>query len=325
MNVVFLLLALGLVTAGAEALVRGASRLALAVGLSPLVVGLTVVGFGTSAPEMGASVVATLRGESTVSVGNVIGSNIFNIGVVLGASALLRPIRVRLQELRRELLIAIAVAFVPLAALLSGGVLGVWQGVVLVTALVGYVTGALFRGRRATREARDLAAAELASAVVAPPATRRGADLIASGLLVLVGLVALVVGSRWFVDLALDLAQRAGVPELVIGLTIVAAGTSLPELVTSLVAAARGSADIAVGNVIGSNIFNLLGILGVSAMIGPQQVGQETLFWHAPVMLASTLALLPLVRTGSVISRREGGALLACYAVYIALVLVLGG
>jgi cation:H+ antiporter len=245
--------------------------------------------------------------------------------MVLGASALLRPIRVRLQELRRELLIAIAAAFVPLAALLSGGVLGVWQGVVLVSALVAYVTGALVRGRRATREARDLAAVELASAMVARPVKRRGAELIVSGLLVLGGLVVLVVGSRWFVDLALAFAQRAGVSELVIGLTIVAAGTSLPELVTSLVAAARGSADIAVGNVIGSNIFNLLGILGVSAMIGPQQVGQDTLVWHAPVMLVGTLALLPLVRTGNVISRREGGALLACYAVYIALVLVLGG
>lgn len=322
MQVLILLLSLGAISAGAELLVRGATVLALRMGISSLFVGLTVVGFGTSSPELGASLFATLEGSNEVSVGNVVGSNAFNIGVILGATALLRPIRVRLSVLRRDLLVAVVAATVPLAAIALGGELPRWLGSAMVAALAVYIVSAYRAGRRASGE-EALAAEGVRSTFQVGEVSGRLALL--NALLMAVGLALLFLGSRGFVRSAITLAGAVGVPELVIGLTVVSAGTSLPELVTSIVAARRGNPDIAVGNVIGSNIFNVLGILGVCAVVSPQTVPAQVLSVDVPVMLLATLALLPIVRSGGTISRREGSLLLTGYAVYLAAMFLRGG
>jgi cation:H+ antiporter len=326
MTVVTLVLSLAVVTFSAEILVRGASVLALRAGVTPLFVGLTVVGFGTSMPELGASLAATARGATDVSVGNVVGSNIFNICVVLGVSALFRPIRVRLAAIRRDLAVALAAATVPWLSVLSGATLPRWFGLLMLGALLGYVGFAYRAGRRAASEERQIAAAGLQSTLDVPQGERRLRDRVATNvLLVIAGLGLLVVGSRVFVDAALDIARSFGVSELAIGLTIVAVGTSLPELVTSLVAAARGNPDIAVGNIVGSNIFNVLGILGVSAVVLPQTMSPWILSIDTPVMLTATAALLPIVRSGGRISRAEGAALVVGYVAYVGYALARGG
>ncbi|MGD9546361.1 MAG: calcium/sodium antiporter [Candidatus Krumholzibacteriia bacterium] len=318
MDVLWLIVGLALVTLGAEWLVRGASTIALRAGLSPLFVGLTVVGFGTSSPELGASLTATLKGIDGVSVGNVIGSNIFNMGVILGLTALAHPIAVSLTAVRRDLLVAAAAALIPLAAMAFGGRIPSGMGAVMLVALAAYLWLA-YRTARVAPAAEEIAAgAQLDQA--RPALARRSALpswLWRSLLLVAGGLAMLVFGSRTFVTGAVAIATRLGVSELVIGLTIVSAGTSLPELVTSLVAALRRSPDLAVGNVIGSNIFNLLGILGTCAVVRPQEVEPAVLWLHTPVMLGFSLLLLPLIRSGAVISRREGALLLAGYGVYL--------
>jgi cation:H+ antiporter len=318
MDLLVLVLSLALVSVGAEFLVRGAVAAALRAGVSPLFVGLTVVGFGTSTPELGASLTATLRGSSDVSVGNVVGSNIFNIGVILGFAALLHPIRVHLPAVRRDLAVAIAAAAVPWSAWVLGGAVPRWLGLCLAGSLGVYLVFAFRAGRRAHREGQDLAPAQIESALdLAPKKAARRDSLAVSVLLILAGLGLLVVGSRFFVGSAISIARAIGVSELVIGLTVVSAGTSLPELVTSLVAARRGNPDIAVGNIIGSNIFNALGILGICASVRAQAVSPQVLFLDTPVMLAATLALLPIMRSGGVISRAEGGLLVAGYAIYL--------
>ena len=325
MQVLILVLALAAITAGAELLVRGATLLALRMGLSSLFVGLTIVGFGTSSPELGASLFATLEGSNEVSIGNVVGSNVFNIGVILGATALLRPIRVRLAAVRRDLLVALAAAALPWAALVWGGELPRAFGAAMVAALAVYLGMAYRTARRAGPE-EALAEQELRSTFHIDPAPRRLADTVGfNALLVGIGLALLFVGSRGFVLSAIALAAAMGVSELVIGLTIVSAGTSLPELVTSVVAARRGNPDLAIGNVIGSNIFNLLGILGVCAVVSPQVVPPQMLWLDLPVMFAATLALLPILRSSGAISRGEGGFLLAGYGVYLGAMFIRGG
>jgi cation:H+ antiporter len=320
-----LALSLLAVTAGAEALVRGASFLALRMGISPLFVGLTVVGFGTSSPEMGASVAATLRGAVDVSVGNVVGSNIFNIAVILGMTALIRPIRIRLAEIRTDLAVALAAAAVPWLALAAGGVIPRLLGGSLVAALFAYLVVAYRGARRAAPAEKALARDEVESALGLPGRGPSFASIAGHSGLAVLGLVLLFAGSRAFVDSALVLGRTHGVPELVLGLTVVAAGTSLPELVTSLVATLRGNTDLAVGNIIGSNIFNSFGILGVCALVKPQTVSPWVLTVHAPVMMLATLALLPILRRDGCITRWEGGVLLAGYAAYLGALLLRGG
>lgn len=309
-----LLGALALLTLGAELLVRAAASLALRLRVSPLFIGLTVVAFGTSAPELAASVAAALRGSDDIAVGNVVGSNIFNIAAILGVTALIRPIYVQLPVLRRDLAIAIAAAAMPLLAVFDGGAIGRAVGVLSLLCLVGYVWSALRadRGLEAGIEGGGSAAGEL------PPGLSIG-RLLFDAACIAAGLALLVVGARTFVDHAIAIARAAGMSELVIGLTIVAAGTSLPELMTSVVAAARGQSEIAVGNVLGSNIFNILGVLGTCALISPQTVPRQVLWFDNPVMLIASVALLPMVRTGGVISRGEGGILLLGYTAYAAM------
>jgi cation:H+ antiporter len=325
MDILVLILSLVLVTLGAEALVRGASAVALGAGVSPLFVGLTIVGFGTSSPELAASLTATLKGSSGVSLGNAIGSNLFNIGVILGVTALFYPIRIRLYAIRRDLLVALVVACAPWISIGFGGVLPRWVGWSLVGMLLVYLGWAYRAGRRAGAEDAELATAEVQTTLgIDPVAPERPARVWGNVALVVVGLGLLVVGSHWFVLSAIDIARGWGVSELVIGLTIVSAGTSLPELVTSVVAAWRRNPDIAIGNILGSNIFNILGVLGASAAVAPLTVSPHVLLIDVPLMVVATAALLPIMRTGGVISRREGGVLLGGYGLYLGILILRG-
>lgn len=303
-------------TLGAELFVRGASVLALRMGISPLFVGLTVVGFGTSAPELGASMTATLSGNPGISIGNVIGSNIFNIAFILGLTALFRPIAISFAAVRRDLFVALGVCAVPVAGYLTGAVERP-LGLVCLAVLAIYLASAYVKDRAAQTAVQAQAEREVESSLLTrdPRAMSPGYFLLQVAL-GLAGLALLVLGARAFVGGATELARMAGVSELIIGLTIVAVGTSLPELVTSLVAAWRGNADIAVGNIIGSNIFNILGILGGCAVVAPQPVDAEAAVIGIPVMILASVALIPFLRSGSVLSRREGGVLLAGFVLY---------
>ncbi|MBK8164916.1 MAG: calcium/sodium antiporter [bacterium] len=319
-QILTIVIALAGVSLGAEILVRGASRLALRAGVSSLFVGLTVVGFGTSSPELGASLTATLRQSSDVALGNVVGSNLFNIGVILGLTALLQPIRVQLSAVRRDLLVAAGAALVPWLALPFGGFIPRPAGFALVALLVVYLATAY-------RQARQTAAAEalrLDPELRPAPNESRGA-VVRDAVMVIAGLALLVIGSRGFVDASIAVARQIGWSELVIGLTLVSVGTSLPELVTALVAVRRGDTDIAVGNVIGSNIFNTLGIAGTCAAVAPQAVNHTLLVRDAPLMLVGSLALFPIIRSGARISRLEGGVLLGVYVAYAAYLIITGG
>ncbi len=302
----WLLVLVGLVLLffGAEALVRGAATMALRLGLSSLVVGLTVVAFGTSAPEMVVSLQAAISGQGDIAVGNVVGSNIFNIGVILGLTALICPIPVHRQITRLDGPIALGVALL-LPVCFSGGQLGRIEGAALVLALLLYTWMNVVLARREGPSA---------STDVEVPAVK--GHFLLDVALVVVGLVLLVAGSNFLVDGAVSLARRFGVSEAVIGLTIVAAGTSLPELATSLVAAWRKQPDMAVGNVVGSNIFNLLGNLGLASLVAPLSApGISGL--DLAVMIFFSVLILPLLYTGRVLHRLEGALLLILYAGYI--------
>ncbi|HEX6986561.1 MAG TPA: calcium/sodium antiporter [Planctomycetaceae bacterium] len=308
---VFLAVGLALLYFGGEGLVRGAAGLALRLGLTPLAVGLTVVAFGTSCPELAVSLNAAIEGQGDVSMGNVVGSNIANVGLILGLTAFLRPIAVHLQLLRFDLpiLVAVSVGFVLTALDRS---LGRIEGAVLVAGLVLYTAVVLRLARKETKAVQAEFAEEL-SEDLPPPADKLPVQLA----LIVGGLAMLVGGGRLFVDGAVELARGLEVPEAVIGLTIVAVGTSLPELSASLIAAARGHSDIAVGNVVGSNLFNILSILGFTGLIRPITFDGINDVDFA-VMLAFSVALFPLLWTGARLSRLEGAALLAAYGGYLA-------
>lgn len=310
-----------LLTAGAELLVAGASALARRAGISPFVVGLTVIGFGTSTPELFTSVVAAFRGQGDIAVGNVVGSNVFNVAVVLGLTAVIRPVPVHLKAVRREVWVVIAVSLVPFAALLSGGTLGRVAGGLMVAGLVAFIAGSYVEGRRQATALAGTEPFDLDAAGVPGRGWRR--HPVVSCVAVLAGLGTLIVGSHLLVTSASSLARAIGLSDLVIGLTIVAAGTSAPELVTSVIAARRGQTDMAVGNVLGSNVFNVLGILGLTCCLQPQTVPFQSLALDLPVMFVSAVALLPIVSSESRISRTEGAVLLVGYAAYLAVLITL--
>jgi cation:H+ antiporter len=296
---------LALLVVGAEALVRGASRLAMSFGITPLVVGLTVVAFGTSAPEMAVSVQAAWEGKPDLAFGNVAGSNIFNVLFILGVSACVAPLVVARQVVRQEVPLMIG-ACALCAFLVRDGVVGRAEGVLLLALLALYTWLQIAQARRAVNRPED---------VQAPRPSR-----LPSGVAVLAGLVLLVLGSRLFVGAATDLARLLGLSELVIGLTIVAAGTSLPEVATSILATVRGERDIAVGNVVGSNIFNVLAVLGLSALASPAGLPAPAalLRFDLPVMIAVALACLPIFASGARIARWEGALFLLYYVAYTA-------
>ena len=298
-----LLLGLVLLYLGAEGLVRGSASLALRLGVGPLLVGLTVVAFGTSAPEMMVSVKAAYLGQGDISVGNVVGSNICNIGLILGCSALIVPIKVASQIVRIDTPIMIAATALAIGLLYDGSLSRV-EGSVFSALLIVYV---VFSIRLAQREAADPLAREFSEEV---KVSRRG--VVLDVLMVLAGLVMLVFGARFLVDAAMEIAKAAGLSEAVIGLTIVAVGTSLPEFATSVIAAVKKESDIAVGNIVGSNIFNILGILGVSAMITP--LGSSGITGvDLGVMAAFALALWGFSASGHRITRTEGLLVIAAY------------
>jgi cation:H+ antiporter len=311
MTVALFLAGIVLLVAGAEALVRGASRLATRAGISPLVVGLTVVAYGTSAPELAVTVGAAASGQTDVALGNVVGSNIANVLLILGLSAVIAPLVVAQQLVRFEVPLLIGVSTVVLLLALDGRI-GRLEGGLLAAGAAAYTVFTVRQSRRETAAVR----AEYAEAF--PPAAARRGALALDAVLVLGGLALLVLGARWLVAGALAAATALGVSELVIGLTVVAVGTSLPEVATSVLAAFRGERDIAVGNVIGSNLFNLLAVLGLGALLAPGglPVAMGALDFDLPVMVAVAVACLPIFFTGHLIARWEGWLFLGYYGAY---------
>lgn len=305
---------LAVLAGGAELLVRGASRLALAVGLTPLVVGLTVVAFGTSAPELAVSVGAGRAGLDGLALGNVVGSNVFNVLFILGLSALAAPLVVARQLVRLDVPVMIG-ASVLVLVFAGDGRIGPLDGALLASGLVAYTAWLLRAGRRPEAEASAVEPSPTAATNPRPP-PRLAVDL---GLIA-GGLALLVLGSRWLVDGATGIAVALGVSDVIVGLTIVAAGTSMPELATSVVATLRGQRDLAIGNVVGSNVFNLLGILGVATLATPGglAVPDAILAFDAWVMLAVAVVCLPIFVSGYGIARWEGAVLLAGYVAYTA-------
>jgi len=312
MTLLFFLLGLVALVAGAELLVRGASRLAAALGISPLVVGLTVVAFGTSAPEMAVSVQAAISGQTGIAVGNVVGSNIFNVLFILGLAALVAPLVVAQQLVRLDVPIMIGIS-VLLVVLAWDGNIGPLEGVLLFSGIVAYT---VFQVVQARRERNPEVVAEYAQEYGKGKAAKGGLPL--QLVLIVAGLALLVLGAHWLVAGAVVFAKWLGVSETVIGLTIVAAGTSLPEVAASVLASIRGERDIAVGNVVGSNIFNILAVLGLSAIVSGEglPVPASILSFDLPVMLAVAIACLPIFFTGFTIARWEGAVFLCYYGAY---------
>lgn len=304
-----------LLVLGADWLVKGASRLARAFGVSSLVVGLTVVAFGTSAPELAVSLNAARQGTAEIAVGNVVGSNIANLLLILGLSALIAPLLVNRQIVRQEMPVLIAATVLTIVFLLDGTLVR-WEGGVLFVFAVVYTC---FLVRQARRQGAAAAQAddESGQSGEATPASAQG-WLLNIGF-ILAGLAGLVFGADLLVAASVAVARQLGVSELVIGLTIVAVGTSVPEIATSLVAILKGERDLAVGNVVGSNLFNLLVVLGLSAVFAPAgiPVPLEAMAFDVWFMLISTLLCLPLMIAGSVVSRGEGALLLGWYVLYV--------
>lgn len=302
-----LLLGIVILTIGGEVMVKGASRLALGIGMTPLVVGLTVVAFGTSAPELFVSASSSLAGSPAVAVGNVIGSNILNVLLILGISAVIVPLAVQSQIVKFDLPV-MAGATILLSIFALDGQVSRMDGCILALALVGYIWYLL---RMSKSNPNDPLKEEV------DPAGAKTPVWLNLGL-ILLGLACLMGGSKLFVAGATDIARQFGLSELVIGLTVVAFGTSLPEIVTSIIAALRGQRDIAVGNIVGSNIFNILSVMGITSILNPVPFAQEAILFDIPVLIGVTMVCVPIFWAGYIITRIEGAALLLGYVSYTA-------
>jgi cation:H+ antiporter len=304
---------------GAEWLVGGASRLATAYGISPVVVGLTIVAFGTSAPELVVSGLASLRGSGDLAVGNVVGSNIANIALILGISALIRPIVVNRGLMVRDvpIMIGFSSLFLLLAAL-NQSVTRV-EGAVLLGLFFAYMLHVGWAAKRESENARELAEKETnLFESLGVGRARPARDAVLS----VVGTIALVIGAQLLVGSATSVARVVGIPEVVIGMTLVAFGTSVPELAASIAASVRGEAQIVIGNIVGSNIFNVSLILGTSALVRPLPIDLSVLRFEGPLMLGLSILLLPFTFTNLCLNRVEGGVLVAGYGVFVAWVVV---
>lgn len=307
LNALYIAGGLALLVLGAEGLVRGGTGLALRLGVTTLMVGLTVVAYGTGSPELALTIEAARDGNSGIALGNVVGSNISNILLVLGVAAMAKPMRVRSEIIRREVPLMIAVTLLLWTMLLDGS-LGRAEGFVLVLGALAYTAFAYFSARRGESVA---VAAEFDEALKSPKR-----PLWQDGGLVVAGLVGLLTGASLMLKGATYIAAEFGMSQVVIGLTIVAIGTSLPELATSVTSAVRGEADVAFGNVIGSNVFNILLVLGVAALIRPFEIaGLRTL--DLAVLVGSAVMLLPVLWRGAILNRWEGAVLVAGYAAYL--------
>lgn len=320
MTTTILLFLAGLITLiiGADLLVRGAARLAAAFGVSPLVIGLTIVAIGTASPEIAVSLQAAVSGQGELTLGNVLGSNIFNILFILGVTALAAPIVIAEQLIRKDAPIMLGVSLLTFALAFDGS-LGWLDGVILLLGLVLYTVFALRQSRLESKAVQKEYAQEYAPK---EPHTARNTAI--NIVFILIGLGLLVLGSDWLVESSVQIAIALGVSELVVGLTIVAAGTSLPEVATSVIAALKRESDIAVGNAVGSNIFNLLGVLGIGALVAPGgiPVGNRILQLDLPAMVFVALVTLPVFYIDNRISRLEGGLLLSYYILYVTYIIL---
>jgi cation:H+ antiporter len=320
MTTVILFFIVGLIVLifGADLLVRGASRLAAAFGVSPLVIGLTIVAIGTASPEVAVSLQAAANGQGDLTLGNVLGSNIFNILFILGITALVAPIVIAEQLIRKDAPIMLAVSLLTLGLAFNGNISAL-DGAILLLGVIAYTVFALRQSQQESKAVQNEYAQEFA---VQEPRTIKSITL--NIFLILVGLGLLVLGSNWLVDSAVQIAKVLGVSELVIGLTIVAIGTSLPEVATSIIAVLKKESDIAVGNAVGSNIFNLLGVLGLGALFAPDgiSVSQRVMQFDLPVMVFVALVTLPIFYIDSRISRMEGALLFGYYVLYVTYVVL---
>lgn len=317
MSWLFLIVGLGLLVAGAELLVRGGAALAARLGISSLVIGLTIVAYGTSSPELAVSANAVLSGQSDIALGNVVGSNVFNVLFILGLASLICPLQVSAQLVRVDVPVMVGVSAALLVMSLDGN-LGRVDGILLLAGMAAYTFLVIHLGRKASSlERKDL---ELKT----PEKSEKAAALKAlvwNVFLCLAGLGTLIWGAGLFVDAAIQIARSFGISELVIALTIVAAGTSMPEVATSIMASIRKERDIAVGNVVGSNIFNILGILGVCAVLAGEKglsVPAGLMHFDYIVMLAAAAACLPIFFSGHTIARWEGCVFFFYYVIYTA-------
>lgn len=297
---------------GAEMLVRGASKVASGLGISPLIIGLTVVAFGTSAPELAVSIGGAMFGQADIALGNVVGSNIFNVLFILGVSAIIVPLTVSKQIIRFDVPIMIAVSGAVFLICLDQTITR-FDGFLLVAGLILYIIILVIFSLKAyaTKKEED-------QSLPTTEHSKGQVNWLLNTFLIVIGLALLVLGSRWFVNAAVSFADYLGVSELIVGLTIVAAGTSMPEVVTSIIAAIRGERDIAVGNVVGSNIFNILGVLGISSVLAPSgiYVSEAIMAFDIPIMIAVAIACLPIFFTRGTISRWEGFLFLGYYIAY---------
>jgi cation:H+ antiporter len=296
-----------LLSLGAESLIRGSAALALRLGITPLVVGLTIVAFGTSSPEIVVSLQSAFKGGSALALGNVVGSNISNVALILGLSALVRPLRVQAKIIRREIPLMIFASLL-LCLLLLGGQLNRLEGLVLILGSLAYTTLAY----TSARKSKDKHAQDEFADTLPQPKGRAWAQIV----FILVGLALLIVGANLLVGGAITIAEGFGISQVVIGLTIVAVGTSLPELATSIVAARKDEGDIVIGNVIGSNVLNILFVLGLAALIAPMHTNDLRVIDLA-VMVGSAAIILPLMRRGFQLTRWEGAVLVAGYMGYL--------
>ncbi len=303
---IVLIAGLILLIAGAELLVKGAARLAMNFGIPALVVGLTVVAFGTSAPELAVSIKAAFSGQVELAIANVVGSNIFNILFILGIAAFIAPLVVSQQLVRQDVPVMVAISVVVVVMSLNGRIDRI-EAVMLVAGLLIYTAFLFYQGKKQGSGTNQ---------------EEQVGDKVSTWqnlLFVVTGLTLLVLGARWLVDSAVSIASALGVSEAVIGLTIVAAGTSLPEVMTSVIATIKGERDIAIGNVVGSNVFNILCVLGLSALVSPEPLlaGVRVMQVDLPVMLAASALCLPLFFAGASLSRFEGLIFLVLYGAYI--------
>lgn len=294
---------------GGEWLVSGASRLARSLGIPALIVGLTVVSIGTSAPELLVSLSAALSGSSDISVGNVVGSNIANVGLILGITGLIYPISVNITLLRRQIPLMLGVVFLGYFLVFDGTVTQT-DGFILLAGLIGFIVFMILSSRREQQEMPD--EPDEPEHDIPPDQVKRGREAVR----LLVGMIVLMAGAHFTVSGATDIAESIGIPELIIGVTLVALGTSLPELVTSVMAALRQQSDIAIGNVVGSNIFNILAIMGATAAVQPIEVQPSVIQFDMPVMLGFAILVLPFALDRK-LGRRESIFFLVAYVAYI--------
>ena len=307
---------LGALVAGAEVMVRGATKIAARLGISPIIVGLTVVAIGTSMPEMAIGVVSASEGSGALAVGNVAGANAINLMFVLGLSALILPLAIEMRTLRSELPVMAGVAIL-LWVLAADGVLSRGDGFVLLTGAIVYTCAVVWAARRETREA----AAEFDHTY--PTVATSGRHTVLHVGMMLGGIAIIVLGAQWLVDAAVGLARAFSVSDALIGLTVVAIGTTAPELVTTVVSTVRGERDIAIGNLLGSSIYNVLLILGVTCLVPARglQLPSALVRVDIPIMVAATLACIPIFITGRRVGRVEGGAMVAAYLAFVVFLL----